>query len=150
MVSSWSPGSFGRGRGSQETAAVRLGIGEPDDLVADDLVREAQVAVDTVERSRLGLDLEHHVRTFVLVVDLVGEAALAPLVGLDDGAAGRLDRGSGLVDHSLDSGLIQVAIADNHHFVGSHREHHLLDPVRTGAPVPDWRWGKGFLWTVRI
>ena len=120
-----------------------LRIGEPDDLVADYLIRESQVAVDVVERSWFGLDLEHHIETFVLVVDLVGETTTAPLVGLGDGAAGRLDLCRGLVDHPCYSALFKIAIADNHHFIGSHNEHHLpVDPLQR-SPVADLTMGQG-------
>ena len=113
---------------------MSLGIGEPDDLVADHLVRETEVAVDGVERTRLGLDLEHHVEPFVLVVDLVGEATSAPLLGLGHGAIRSLDLGRDRVDHAGDGALVELPVEDDHHFVSSHREHHL--PVDPAAPGP--------------
>ena len=72
---------------AEQAATGGLAVGQADELVADDLVREAQGPVEVVEVAGLGDDLEDDVVALVLVVDLVGEAALAPPVGGGDGAA---------------------------------------------------------------
>ena len=74
------PGRGGRLRPASpsEAAAGGLVVGQADELVADDLVREAQDALEGVEVGAVGHDLEDHVEALVLVVDLVGEAAPAP------------------------------------------------------------------------
>src|SRR5262245_42517896 len=76
-------GSTGRcGRGLAEQAASGgLPVGQTDQLVADDVVREAELALEIIECAGLSLDLEHHVGTLVFVVDLVGEAAPTPAIG---------------------------------------------------------------------
>ena len=66
-------------------------VGQADELVADDLVREPEPPLEVVEAGAVAHELEDDVGAVVLVVDLVGEASLAPQVdGL--GLAGPLRR----------------------------------------------------------
>ena len=102
--------------------------------MADDVVREPQGALEVVEGARLGQDLEDHVEALGLVVDLVGEAAPAPLVG-GGGARRPAVSTSALIRLMTpdDGRLVEVTVEDDHQFVRSHREHHLpLDPARPG------------------
>jgi hypothetical protein len=75
-----------------------------------------------VEVGGLGDDLEHDVEALVLVVDLVGEPAHAPLVGGGDGAFPGGDDLACPVDHTLDDGLLELGVEDDHEFVRSHEE----------------------------
>jgi len=59
-------------------AASGFVVGQADELVADDLVREAQVALQLVERAGRRHDVEEDVVALFLLVDLVGEAPLPP------------------------------------------------------------------------
>src|SRR4249919_3724497 len=59
-------------------AARRFVVGQAEELVADDLVREAQVALQLVQRARWRNDVEEDVVALFLLLDLVGEAPLPP------------------------------------------------------------------------
>src|SRR5581483_932034 len=114
-------GSSGRGRClAEQAAAGGLPVGQTDQLVADDVVREAQLAFEVVEGTGLHDDLEHDVGPFVLVVDLVREASPAPAVDRPDLAVLGLDRLGDAADRRLDRGVVGVAVDDDHEFVGSH------------------------------
>src|SRR3954469_17410760 len=71
----------------------------PDDLVADDGVREAEGPVDVGHGPGLGGDLEEDVGALRAVRDLVREAALAPLVHAIDRGATRRQLLGAAVDH---------------------------------------------------
>src|SRR6266508_3234913 len=78
-------GSARRGCPCFGAASAGLGVGKADQLVADDLVREPERTLDVVERAAVRLDQRvHRVETLGLVLDLIGEAAFAPPVGLAD------------------------------------------------------------------
>src|SRR5690606_31375240 len=95
--------------------------------------REPQEAVEVIEVGGLGDDLEHDVETLMLMVDLVGEATHAPLVGGSDAAPAGGDQFAAPVDHTLDNGLLERSVEDDHDFVRSHRAHHLpVDPACRG------------------
>src|SRR5690606_7798996 len=55
-----------------------------NDLVADDVVGERQHPVEIVDRIGVGLELDDRVETLVDVIDLIGEATLAPEIGTGD------------------------------------------------------------------
>src|SRR5690554_1771703 len=115
----------GRGRcgiPAEQAAAGRLVIGEPEDLVADGFVRETEEAIDLVEVGGLGDDLEHDVEALVLVVDLVGEPAHAPLVGGGDGASVGGGDLADPIDETSDDGFLELGVEDDHEFVRSHEE----------------------------
>src|SRR5690606_12715763 len=59
---------------AEEPAAGRLVVGQADELVADDLVREAQRPLEALEVTAVGGELPDDVVPLGLVVDLVGEA----------------------------------------------------------------------------
>src|SRR3954447_17721116 len=75
--------SSGRRRGllAEKAAAGGFAIGQSDQLVAGDVGREGQLALEIVEGARFGEDLEDDVGPFGLVIDLVGEPPPAPAFG---------------------------------------------------------------------
>src|SRR4051812_10907255 len=62
-------------------------LGEPDDLVTEDVVGQPERAVELVHGRRLRRDVEQDVEPLGLLGDLVGEPTLAPLVDTVDRAA---------------------------------------------------------------
>ncbi len=63
-----SPQSSGRRRGllTEKPTAGGFAVGQSDQLVANDVVREPQLALEIIERAGLGEDLEDDVRASVL------------------------------------------------------------------------------------
>ena len=74
-----------------------------------------------VVRGDLGSGLDHHVVTLGLVLDLVGETALAPEVDMAALGALRLDELEPPFNGSPDRLLIQVRVDNDHHFVRTRR-----------------------------
>ena len=103
--------------------------------MADDVVREPERALEVVEARCPGDEFEHDVEALVLVVDLVGEATPTPPVGLLDVAGAEGDLLLDLLDHGLHAGVVEVAVDDDHEFVGSHREHTSLWTRRRRGPA---------------
>src|SRR4051812_26329354 len=102
-------------------AASGLVVGQADELVADDLVREAQVALQLVERAGRRHDVEEDVVALFLLVDLVGEASLPPPLRMADAlAAGGLHLVVDDLDPALGDRLVQVAIDDDAELIGTH------------------------------
>src|SRR6056297_1653945 len=140
-------GPLRSGGGHCHTAALGLGLGQTDELVTDDVVRETERALEFVESAGGGHDLGDHVVTRRLLVDRVRELALAPPIDL---AVEFASGGGDTVGHHLHPGLrlgfIDVAVDDDHHFVCTHHACFLpSDPPRVpddglvaGAPV----WGR--------
>src|SRR5690606_10409634 len=116
--------------------------GRSHDLVANDVVGEGQDPVEVVYRFRAGREFDHGVEAFVDVVDLVGEAALAPQIrGLDLGApAGeeRLD----FLRLGLDVRLGQLGPMDGHDFVDAQCVTSCGHPFWKAPPVSS-RWSRG-------
>jgi hypothetical protein len=96
-------------------------VGQAEELVADDLVREAQVALQLVQRACWRNDVEEDVVALFLLLDLVGEAPLPPPLRMTDSAT---TRGFHLVRDDLDPALgdrlVQVTIDDDPELVGTH------------------------------
>src|SRR5262249_1249344 len=67
-----------RRRLTQQTTLRGFAVGQTDGLVADDVVRETEEAIDRVEVGGLGADLQHGVDALELLVDRVRVAAPAP------------------------------------------------------------------------
>src|SRR4051812_14720499 len=80
------------GRRLRQAAACCLGIGKPDELVADDVVGDAERPLEVVEGATRSEQLVHDVVAVFLLVDRVGILATAPPVGL------AVDRPAGLRD----------------------------------------------------
>src|SRR5690606_8638547 len=111
----------GLGRGLPEQAAAGgLVVGQADELVADDVVREPELVLETRE-VRATDELDDEVVALGLLVDLVGEAALAPAVRLADLAALGRDLLLHPPDDGLDVVLLEIAVGDDHEFVRSHQ-----------------------------
>src|SRR5687767_4519226 len=92
----------GSGSDARHAAAGGLGDGQLDELVADDLVREAERTLELVEGSGRRDRLHDQVVPGLLALDGVRELALAPPVGpAVDGAPGGVDA----VGDDLDEGL---------------------------------------------
>src|SRR5713101_4725070 len=93
-------------------AAAEL-VGESDDLVADDLVREAEHPVELGHNRGLCGRLNDDVIALVFVVEFVREPPLAPPVDLArDPSPGR-DQIGGSVDGRPDDLLIQASVEDD-------------------------------------
>jgi hypothetical protein len=102
-------------------ASCGLMVGQAEELVADDFVREPHVALQLVQGAGCGNDVEEDVVALFLLVDLIGEAALPPPLRMADRATpSSLD----LVVHDLDPALgdrfIEVAIEDDAELIGTH------------------------------
>ena len=72
------------------------------DLGAQDGLVEVQLAVELLDRGRLGRDVEDGVDALDLLVDLVGQPTAAPDVDLLDGAAVLADDAEELVERRGD------------------------------------------------
>jgi len=89
--------------------------------VADDVVREAQRALEFVERAGRRDRLDDQVVPGLFAVDRIGELALTPPVGLAvDLAAGGLDAVGDGLDPGLGLRVLHVAVDDDHQFVRTH------------------------------
>ena len=91
---------------------------QADQLVANDVVREAELALELVEGAATGEALDHEVVAGFLLVDRVREGALSPPIGL------AVNRPTGLGDFvgdELRPGLglciFDVAVDDDHQLV---------------------------------
>src|SRR3712207_732381 len=94
-------------------------------LRAEPRLVEVQLAVELGDSSGLGLDRDDRVDPLDLLLDLVGEPTTAPDLGLD-GAAGLGDDGQEPVERGSDRALLELGVEDDHQFVMTHGEPHLL------------------------
>ena len=102
-------------------ATSGLIIRKTEQLVAQDVVGDAETALDLVQGASGSHDVEHRVVTVVLLLDGVRQATLAPPVGvavyrtahLGDGVGDGLDVAVGCV-------LIELTADDDHEFIGTH------------------------------
>src|SRR5687767_10416723 len=108
------------GRWLHHAAARSLGIGETDELVADDVVRDAERALELVQGAALGQHVEHDVVAVLLLVDRVGVLATTPPVDLAVHRAARPgDRVRDGLDPRPSRRVFEVTIDDDHEFVGT-------------------------------
>src|SRR5699024_6189579 len=118
---------------SQRTGTVR----QPGSLVgaehlgADDVVVQTQLTIELLDRVRLRLELDDGVDALGLLVDLVGEAALAPDVDLVDRTALLPDHVEERVQRRRHGALVETGIEDDHYFVLTHG---------TSSPPVDYRY----------
>jgi len=106
------------GSSARHAAALGLGVGQTDELVADDVVRETKRALELVERSTRSDALDDEVVTRLLLVDRVGELTLSPPIGLAvDRAAGGDDSVGDRLDPGLCLRIFDVTVDDDHQFV---------------------------------
>src|SRR3712207_5174684 len=94
-------------------------------LRAEHRLVEVQLAVQLGHGSGLGLDRDDRVDALDLLLDLVGETATAPDLGLD-GATGLGDDGEEPVEGRRYGALLELGVEDDHQFVMTHGEPHLL------------------------
>ena len=90
------------------------------EVVADDLVGQAEHAVQGGHGLGFGGEFHHDVVPLALVVHLVGQGALAPAVDGAGGAARGADDLEGLVQHALNQRGFCGGLKDGHDFVGPH------------------------------
>src|SRR3954471_14133530 len=127
------------GRWLRQTAASCLGIGKTDELVADDVVSDAERALELVESASRSEELIHDVVAVLLLLDRVGVLPAAPPIGLAmNRAAGCGDGVGDRLHPRLRLGVFYVTIDDDHEFVSTH--HACATSLRTrGAPgAPMW------------
>src|SRR5687768_9563306 len=147
MVADLLSGLFGRCcRLAEQAAASGLPVGQADELVADDLIRETERPLERLEALAFVGELPHDVVALGLVVDLVGEAAATPPVGSGDGSATVRDLLLDPADLLVDRLVIESGLDDDHELIGPHGASVL--PVDPGVPGPP-RWGQGVRLAVR-
>src|SRR3954453_8684240 len=87
---------------------------------------QVELPVELGDGRGLGIDVDDRVDALDLLLDLVGEPATAPDVDLADGAAGLGDDGQEPVERRSDRPLLELGVEDDHQFVVTHGEPHLL------------------------
>src|SRR5215203_1669258 len=107
---------------------------ELDDHVPQDVVRDAQDALELVERLLPGSERHNIVKAVGAVVDLVRQLAPAPVVHLADLAARALDNGAKTPDGVLDLLLVELGDDYEHDFVSVYCS---PPPVCHGFPKAD-------------
>src|SRR6476620_3393908 len=121
----------------RHAAARGLGDGQLEQLEADDLVRDAERALELGEGAGRCDGLDHQVVTGVLAVDRIGEGTLAPPVRPTvDRAAGGDDAVGDDLDVGLGPGVLEVAVEDDHQFISTH---HAWKPPSGPAAQPGSR-----------
>src|SRR4029077_9896546 len=92
------------------------------DEMAQDLFCDLQAGLQLRHLVRVELEVLEHVGAFLLVLDLVGELALAPEVGRLDRAPGALDQPVDALHRVLDLLVVQVSADDVQNLVIPQRE----------------------------
>ena len=87
---------------------------------------ERELAVELLDRGRLGGQVDDGVDALGVLLDLVGEPATAPDVDVLDGAAVLADDVEVLVERRLDGALFETRVEDDHDFIGTQSGLHLL------------------------
>src|SRR5215212_7674303 len=87
------------------------------DLGAHNGLVERELTIELLDRGRLRLELDDGVDALVLLVDLVGEAALAPHVDVVDGAAVLAYDVEVRVQAGGDGAFFEIRIEDDHDFI---------------------------------
>src|SRR5919112_4261423 len=97
-----------------------------DDLRAEDRLVEGELAVELLDRGRLGVERDDGVDALGVLLDLVGEATAAPHLDGLDGAVIFADDVEVLVERRLDAALFKAGVEDDHDFVCTQSGLHLL------------------------
>src|SRR3954453_4518565 len=121
-----SPAMSARSRGG----ALAL---EAQDLGAQHGLVEPQLAVELGDGGRLAGGLEEGVDALDVLLDLVGEAALAPHLDLLDRTAVRTDNVQEGLQRRLHGALVETRVEDDQQLVVTHENH---------SPPMDWN-GRG-------
>src|SRR3954453_11345881 len=95
-------------------------------LRAEHRLVQVELPVELGDGRGLGIDVDDRVDALELLLDLVGEPATAPDVHLADGAVGLGDDGQEPVERRSDGPLLELRVEDDHQFVVTHGEPHLL------------------------
>jgi hypothetical protein len=104
--------------------------------VTDHFVCQGERPVQLLHRLRFRSGLEDYVVAVGLVLDLVGETALAPEVDVAALRAIRLDELEPPLDGSPDRLLFQVRVDDDHDFVRTRHASYLLRAARSSPCGP--------------
>src|SRR5258708_34746452 len=104
--------------------------------VADHFICQGERSVQLLHRLRFRSGLEHYVVPVGLVLDLVGETALAPEVDMAALRALRPDELEPPLDGSPDRLLFQVGVDDDHDFVRTRHASYLLRAARSSPCGP--------------
>src|SRR5918992_2582764 len=135
----WRPEGVNRSSGSSVRLPTRVtllsaittylpGLLRPNDLAADEFVGDAQGAFELRDRVFGSLERSHEVVPLVLVVDLVGEPAIAPPIDIRDLAAVLPDERAEPVHGFLNVALVEARVHDDHGLVISHASSSGLEP----------------------
>src|SRR5690606_6893791 len=87
-------------------------------------------------------ELDHRVKALGDVVDLIGEAALAPQVGAVDLSSATGEKGLDFLDLGLDVAFGQLGPMDRHHFITAHWVSPPVD-IRSEGPTRPETCGAG-------
>src|SRR5687768_12864902 len=136
--------------------AMSVDLG-PHQLRAEHRLVQVELTVELGHRGGLGIDVDDSVDALHLLLDLVGHAATAPDVDLAHRATGVGDHGQEPVERGSDGALLELGVEDDHQFVMTHGEPHLLWSQRlqgicsrrvvhaSRAPASaGTRWGRGY------
>src|SRR5215217_4636763 len=105
--------------------ATSVSLG-PHQLGAEHRLVQVELTVEFGDRGGLGIDVDDGVDALDLLLDLVGQATPAPDVDLADRATGLGDHGQEPIERGSDGALLELGIEDDHQFVMTHGEPHLL------------------------
>src|SRR3954451_21928795 len=105
--------------------AMSVDLG-PHQLRAQHRLVQVELPVELGDGRGLGIDVDDRVDALDLLLDLVGEPATAPDVHLADGTVGLGDDGQEPVERRTDRPLLELGVEDDHQFVVTHGEPHLL------------------------
>src|SRR3954447_15180179 len=119
--------------------------GRPHHLGTEHRFVEAELAIELLDRRRLGGEIDDRVDALGVLADLVGQAAPPPHVDVLDAAAVLADDVEVLVERRLDRPLLEARVEDDHHFIGTHSGLHLL----WTRAATDHPWQEGFALTCR-
>src|ERR1051326_5928292 len=114
--------------GAETRSVVVFG---PRDLGPQDALVQVELPVEFLHDGGLGGEVHDRVDAFGLLLDLVGEAALAPDVGLLDLAAAVGHDLEELVERRLHGTFLEVGIEDDHYLVMAHER-----PASSGLMRP--------------
>src|SRR5918996_2059312 len=143
----WRPEGVNRSSGSSVRLPTRVtllsaittylpGLLRPNDLAADELVGDAQGALQLRDRVLRSFERGHEVVALVLVADLVGEPAIPPPIDVRHLASVVPDEGAEPVHGFLDVALVEARVHDDHGLVISHASSSGLEPHRGAEALP--------------
>jgi hypothetical protein len=96
---------------------------DADGHVADDVLVDAGLALDLCDYAGGRIDFEHHIMRLAVLRDAIGEAAQAPVFGLDDPAVPIVHDLGGGFRQRVDLGLSQILTREKHMLIERHGAH---------------------------